>query len=134
MDDRESQVHATMAAINRSWRENHPSEMGPFLHPHVTMVLPGFSGSIAGKDLLLSSFVEFCSHARVLEYRESDEQIQVVETTGFVSYRFDMLYERASKRARSSGRDVWAFVLSEGKWLAVWRLMTEVNEVPEATE
>jgi hypothetical protein len=128
MNKPESEVHLTMAAINRSWYENRPSEMRPYLHPDITMILPGFSGMVAGRDILLSSFVEFCSNARVLEYNESDEQIQIIGNTAFINYRFDMLYERATYRERSTGRDVWAFVRLNKKWLAVWRLMTELKE------
>jgi hypothetical protein len=131
MNNPQSEVHDTMAAINRSWRENRPSEVDSCLHPEVTMVLPGFSGVIRGKDALTTSLIEFCSNARVLEYTESDEQIQVIEDTAFVNYRFDMVYERAAYRERSIGRDVWAFARCNGKWLAIWRLMTDLKEERE---
>lgn len=81
-----------------------------------------------GKGLLLAGFIEFCSNARVLEYKESDEQIQVIGDIAFASFRFDMLYERALYRERSTGRDIWAFKQSDGKWLAVWRMMVDLKE------
>jgi len=64
-----SELHDTMAAINRSWRENRPAEMDSYLHPDVIMVLPGFAGTIVGKDQLVESFIEFCSNARVQRKR-----------------------------------------------------------------
>lgn len=123
-----AEVHDTMAGINRAWRDNRPSEMHSYLHPDVTMLLPGFSGTVVGRDVFVASFVEFCSNARVLEYKESDEQIQIIGNVAFVSFRFDMLYERTSYRERSTGRDVWAFERGGGKWIAVWRTMAELKE------
>jgi hypothetical protein len=122
------EVHDTMAAINRAWRENRPSEMSPYLHADVTMVFPGFSGTVAGRDALVASYTEFCSKARVLEYSESDEQIQVIGNVAFLNFRFDMLYERASYRERSTGRDLWAFERTGEKWIAVWRTMFDLKE------
>jgi hypothetical protein len=127
MSNEVSSVRQSMAAINRSWRENRPKEMGPYLHPDITMILPGFTGVITGRDALLASFVEFCSGARVLDYEESDEQIQVIGDSAFVSYRFMMVYERPSYREKSTGRDIWAFQKQEGHWLAVWRTMVDLR-------
>ncbi len=124
----ESEVHETMAAVNHAWRENRPSEMRSHLHPDVTMVLPGFSGMIVGADRLITGFEEFCTNARVLEYEETDEQIQVVDNVAFISFRFNMLYERSAYRERSIGRDVWVFQRSNGRWHAIWRTMVDLKE------
>ena len=121
-------VRHVMAAINRAWREGRPSEMYPYLHPDVTMVLPGFAGTVEGRDVLLASFDDFCTHAQMLEYSETEERMDVVGNVAFVHYRFDMLYERASSRVRSTGRDLWVFERIGGMWFAVWRTMTDVRE------
>jgi hypothetical protein len=131
-DHRASNAHEVMATINRAWRENRPSEMYPYLHPDVTMVLPGFGAAVAGRDSLLDSFTEFCSNARMLEYEEYDEQIQVIGNVAVVHFRFDMLYERASRRQRSTGRDVWVLERVGGMWFAVWRTMVDVREDRQA--
>lgn len=103
--------------------------MREFLHPEITMVLSGFKGTVAGRDALLAGFVEFCTHARVLAYTESEEQIQMAGNIAVASLRFDMLYERPGYRERSTGRDVWVFQRDSGKWTAVWRTMIELEEV-----
>lgn len=127
-NDNESKLHETMAAINRAWRENRPSEMRAYLHPDITMVFPGFSGKATGIDDMIGGFEEWCANARVIEYEESDEQVQVIGNIGFVSFRFDMLYERATYRERSTGRDIWVFERSDRKWLAIWRTMVDLKE------
>ncbi len=128
MNESKTQVHETLAAINRAWRENRPSDMMPHLHPEVTMAFPGFTGAVVGRDKLIASFVEFATNARVLEYEESEEQIHVIGRVAVASYRFSILYERASYRERSTGRDIWIFEQSNGKWIAVWRTMNELKE------
>jgi hypothetical protein len=128
MDDLKTQVHETLSAINRAWRENRPLDMKTSLHADVTMAFPGFTDTVTGRDVLLEGFVEFCTNARVIEYEETDEQIQVVGHIAVASFRFNMLYERASYRERSTGRDLWVFEQSNGKWIAVWRTMLEIKE------
>jgi hypothetical protein len=134
MVDSHEAVHAVLASINQAWRENRPSTMRRFLAPGVTMVLPGFQGAVVGREALLASFHEFCTNARVLEYRETEEQIHVVNNCAVASYRFHMVYERQAYRERSSGRDLWVFQRTRGKWLAVWRTMLELTEAREVRE
>lgn len=128
----QSEVHDILATINTAWRNGRPSAMSEHLHPGVTMVLPGFGGIVEGRDALLEGFAEFCANARVLEYRETDEQIQVVGNVAVASFRFIMEYERSTYRERSTGRDVWVFERAGGQWNAVWRTMLELEEKREA--
>jgi len=131
MEDSKLKVHKVLSAINRAWRSSSPVEMSQYLHPDIVMKYPGFSGEVAGRDALLASFVEFCANARVLEYQESNEQINVIGDCAVASFQFEMLYERAKYQERSKGRDLWVFQLISGKWVAVWRTMMELEEVRE---
>ena len=95
------------------------------------MKFPGFSGEVVGRDTLLTSFVEFCTNARVLEYQEKNEQINVIGDCAVASFQFEMLYERAKYKEQSKSRDLWVFQYISGKWVAVWRTMMELEEVRE---
>ena len=75
--------------------------------------------------------LNFCTNARVLEYQESNEQVNVIGDCTVVSFQFEMLYERAKYRERSKGRDLWIFQYISDKWVAVWRTMMELEEVRE---
>lgn len=134
MNDTENAVHRVLAAITDAWRKNTPAAMRPFLHADVTMVMPQFSGAISGRETLIQSFVEFCTNAKVLEYSESQEQIQVIGRTAIATFRFNMLYERPGYRERSLGRDLWVLERDDDEWVAVWRTMMELEEVREPTE
>jgi len=133
MNDTEHDVLRTLQAINQTWRSGQPSTMTEFLHPDITMAFPGFAGVLAGRDALISSFIEFCSNARVLEYEESDHQIQIVGDTAVATFRFRMVYERTQYREESRGRDLWVFQRKADKWLAVWRTMVDLDEVRQNT-
>ena len=131
MEDSKIKVHKVLSAINQAWRSNSPLEMSQYLHSDIVMTFPGFSGEVAGRGALLASFVEFCSNARVLEYQESNEQINVIGECAVATFQFEMLYERTKYQERSKGRDLWVFQYISGKWVAVWRTMLELEEVRE---
>ncbi|MFQ5695281.1 MAG: nuclear transport factor 2 family protein [Terriglobia bacterium] len=114
--------------MNRAWREGSPQELQDLLHPDVVMVFPGFGGRSRGASAMISGFEEFCAHARVHEYDESDLQVDVVGSTGAASYAFAMTYEREGRRYRSTGRDLWMFGMTDGAWKATWRTMLDVHE------
>lgn len=127
MTDCATEVHGVLASINAAWREGHPSSMREYLHPEIAVAPPGFTGSLRGREILVSSFEEFCKNARVLDYEESDEHIDVVGDCAVASFRFRMLYEREAYREDCSGRDLWVFERQGGRWMAVWRAMLELR-------
>ncbi len=131
MKDSKLKVHEVLSAINQAWRSNTPLGMSQYLHPDIVMKYPGFSGEVAGRDALLASFVEFCTNAKILEYQESNEQINVVGNCAVASFQFEMLYERTKYQERSKGRDLWVFQCISDTWVAVWRTMMELEEVRE---
>ena len=127
MSDQSAEVHSTLASINSAWREGHPSSMRESLHPEIIMALPGFKQSIRGRELLLGSFEEFSKNAKVLEYEESEEHIDVIEDCAMATFHFKMLYERPAYRELSQGRDMWVFHRHQDRWIAVWRAMIELS-------
>jgi hypothetical protein len=127
----ETEVRQALSAINQAWLTGHPAAMRDRLHPELVTVFPGFQGQLIGRDPLMATFVDFCANARVLEYAESDEQVQVVEDCAVASYRFKMQYQRANYRARCSGRDLWMFRRGPSGWVAVWRTMLDLAETRE---
>jgi uncharacterized protein (TIGR02246 family) len=127
--DRES-VAAAMERINRAWLERRPADLLALFHPDLTMALPGFAGRVEGRQTLVAGFEDFCAHATVEDYRESDQQVDVVGDTAVVSFDYQMVYERAGQRYRTTGRDLWVFARQGSGWLAVWRTMLNPQEQP----
>jgi len=127
MSDRNADIHDVLYSINAAWREGHPLSMREYLHPEITMALPGFAGTVQGRDALVASFEEFCENARVIEYEESDESINMIGDCAIATFRFRMLYERDAYREDSRGRDLWVFQRQDDRWVAVWRTMLDLT-------
>jgi hypothetical protein len=125
-----TEVAAAIERINRTWLDRRPADLVPLFHPALTMVFPGFSGRAEGQEANLAGFTDFCTHATVHEYRERDQQIDVIGDTAIVSFGFETVYERSGQRSRATGRDLWVFARQEGVWLAVWRTMLDLAEQP----
>jgi len=125
-------VSAAMQRINRTWLDRRPGDLGPLLHPDITMVVPGFAGRVEGRETLVAGFVDFIDNATVHEYREADHQVDVIDDTAVVSFTYEMVYERAGERSRATGRDLWVFARrgEGGEWIAVWRTMLDLAEQP----
>jgi ketosteroid isomerase-like protein len=96
------------------------------VHPHAVIAFPGFSER--GRKDFLAGFRDFCQNTRVHEFRECDSQVNVVGDVAVATFRYDMLYERAGKRSRSTGRDLRVFQKHAAGWIAVWRTMLDVRE------
>jgi hypothetical protein len=121
---------AAMRGINRAWLEGRTDDLPAFIHPDVTMVFPGFEGRVKGREAVIAGFVDFCTHAKIHEYREDDFQADVVGDTAVVTFRYEMVYERSGEKYRANGRDLWVFTRPAGDWLAVWRTMLDPSEQP----
>ncbi len=127
MDDI-NEVRKTLSAINDAWRNNNPEDLIDFFHQDIVMKMPGFKGEVIGRKALVDSFVEFCTNADILEYSESDVQINVIGNSAVAAFKFDMIYKREKFRIRSKGRDFWIFEKINSGWVAIWRTITELEE------
>jgi hypothetical protein len=119
-----------LARITGAWRGGHPENMAEYLDERVAMAAPGFVGHVVGRQALIESFRAFTREARVHEYREGEIRVDGSGGVAVAQYPFEMVYEREGARWRSSGWDVWVFECRAAKWIAVWRTMQAVTEVP----
>ena len=118
----------TMRQINQAWLNGRIEDLVPMVHPEMVMVFPGFAGAVQGREDVLAGFRDFCQNARVHEFHERDHQVNVTGDVAVATFRYDMVYERAGQRSRSTGRDLWVLQKHAGNWIAVWRTMLEVDE------
>ncbi len=119
-----------MHRINRAWLDSQLEQLGPLLHADIVMVFPGFGGRIQGKEAFLAGFRDFCKSAAIQDFKDRDYQVDIAGNTAVVTFQFEMVYERAGERFRSTGRDFWVYERSLDNWLAVWRTMLDVTEIP----
>lgn len=119
---------ATMRQINRAWLDGQVEDIAPMLHPEIVMVFPGFSARAQGREDFLAGLRDFCQNAIVREFNEHDVQVDVAGNMAVVTFRYEMVYERAGKQSRVAGRDLWVFQKQGGAWIAVWRTMLDMEE------
>ena len=114
--------------INQAWQTGRPEDIERVLHPDVVMVFPGFGERAKGAKALIAGFTDFCANAKVLEYDESNLEVDVIDRTAVATFSFSMVYEREGRRYESSGRDLWMFAMEGDEWKATWRTMLDTQE------
>jgi hypothetical protein len=127
-ESRREDLAAAMRQINEAWLNGQDQGLVSMVHPEIIMVFPNFAGRIQGREGFLDGFRDFCQNATIQEFREHDLQVDVAADTGVVTFRYELVYERSSRRYRSSGRDLWIFQNQGRAWIAVWRAMLEMQE------
>ena len=131
MDDSKCEsASAAMRQINQAWLKGHVDDLAPMVHSEIVMVFPDFAGKIQGRENVLAGFDDFCDNARIQEYHEHHQQVDVAGDTAVITFRYEMVYQRSGERYRASGRDLWVFEQEDGAWIAVWRAMLEMKEDP----
>lgn len=123
-------ISEILSQINDACLQGRPHNLTTFFHDRMVMVLPGFGDRAEGKAAVLAGFEDFCENARVQHLVESDRQIDVLDHVAVGSFAFDITYERAGKKYRSTGRDLWVFEKERNEWLAVWRTMLDARDEP----
>jgi hypothetical protein len=119
---------SAMRQINRAWLDGQVQDLAPMVHSEMIMVFPDFAGRMQGREEFLAGFRDFCQNAIVHEFRDYEHQVDVAGDTSVATFRYDMIYERAGRRYRSSGRDLWVFQKQGETWIAVWRTMLDIKE------
>jgi ketosteroid isomerase-like protein len=125
-------VAKAVRRITAAWRAGTADRMTPMIAEQVVTVLPGFTGRVVGREPLLESFEAFAREAKVLSYEQGALEVDAGDRVAVAQYHFDMVYERAGARWRSTGWDVWVFERRGADWVAIWRTMQAVEETPAA--
>jgi uncharacterized protein (TIGR02246 family) len=110
--------------INAAWLEGHPERLDELFHDRVVIVGADGTRYAAGKEAVVESYRGFSERAAVSDYRESDGEIDVFDTVAVVSYRYDIVYSVDGQSSQETGRDVLVLEKHDGRWLAVWRMVT----------
>ena len=121
---------AVMRQINQAWQAGQLDQLASMLHGEIVMAPPGFDGRAQGRDAILAGFRDYCENATTLEFREHDLQTDVIGDVAIVTFRSNMVYERAGARSRAGGRNLWVFEKHSATWLAVWRTIFDMEEHP----
>ena len=117
-----------MHQINQAWLNGRVDDLAPLVHPEIVMVLPDFAAKVQGRERFLAGFRDFCQNAAIQDFREQDQQVDVIGDTAVIAFRYEMVYVRSGQRYRANGQDLWVFERQKGAWIAIWRAMLEMKE------
>ncbi len=114
----------TLRKINAAWLEGDFERLDGLFHDRVVIVGPDGTRYAEGKPAVVASYRDFGGRATVSDYRESDGEVDVFEATAVVSYRYDITYAIDGQPSQETGRDILVLERHDGRWLAVWRMVT----------
>jgi hypothetical protein len=121
-------VRAAMDRINTLWRAGEVDDLKGLIDVDVVTTLPQAGVWVKGRDALLDGFRDFCTTATIGAFREDDRRVEVIGDTAVAASRFEMAYERAGQALVATGRDLWMFERRGDVWIAVCRIMLDLDE------
>ena len=124
MTDDQKDAWEAVRRINASWLEGHYERLDELLHDRVVVAGPDGTRYGEGKEAVVESYRDFGRRATISEFRESDGKVNVYDTVAVVSYRFDIEYAIDGQSSREAGREVMVLEKHDGRWLAVWRMVS----------
>jgi hypothetical protein len=114
----------TVRRINAAWLEGHFEGLDELFHDRVVVVGPDGTRYGESKEAAIGSYRDFSQRATVSDYRESDGRVDVYDAVAVVSYRYDIAYSIDGQSSQETGRDVMVLEKHDGRWRAVWRMVT----------
>ena len=110
--------------INQTFKEGTGFErIGPYLHDHMVLCLPGLARRVEGKVACLRSYEDACSAMVFHRLDGSDERIDVWGKTAVVTYRYDCVWDFQGKTLTDEGHEILVFVREGEDWRIVWRTL-----------
>ena len=121
-DDRD-EVARIVKKINQAWRNLRFDELGDYFHERMVIVPPEFAGRAEGRETCVQSYRDFVQQAKVLASSESQPAIDLSGDTAVAVCPFDITYELNGQQYTESGRDLFVFARTDGRWQAIWRTL-----------
>lgn len=118
-DAAKEQVWATLRALNDAWTKGDPAQLAEYFHPEMVAVTATDRDPLRGRAACLASWQGFAAAATVREWREIDPDIRLHGDCALVSYAYQIVFEMAGQTIATEGRDLFVFILREGRWWAV---------------
>ena len=109
--------------LNDAWVKGSPEQLSSFFREDIVMVHPDFIHRTEGREACIASYVDFCSQAKVNEFKLGETSIDVIEDTAIATYSYEISYEMGGEQFTDTGRDLFVFIREDGRWQAIWRTM-----------
>lgn len=119
----QQEIREMIEQLNVTWAKGSPEQLSSFFREDIAMVHPDFVQRTEGREACIASYVDFCSQAKVNDFKLGDTSIDVFGHTAVATYSYEISYEMGGERFTDSGRDLFVFIRENDRWQAVWRTM-----------
>jgi hypothetical protein len=120
-------IRKILQIINRAWLDNHLEMLNDYFDEKMVIMSQDFKNKTVGRKACILSYKQFIETAKILDYDQSDPQIEFWSNTGVAVYSFSLNYEMNNKKFSEKGEDIFVFNREEdddNSWKAVWRTIT----------
>ena len=118
------EIQSLVAEINQAWLKGRVDDLTQIFHEDMVIVGPDFQELSRGRASCVKSYRDFLAQAQVLDYRESECTVDQWDEVAVATSPWEMTYSLGRQRYRESGHDTFVFKKEDGRWQAIWRLMT----------
>ena len=108
--------------MNSAWtKENAPEKLIEYFHERMIVLNPVQNERIEGGKACVSAWTGFVKATNIIKWEEINPIIEIYGEGNFavVSYYFDMIYEMGGIKIDMKGRDLFALVKENSKWLII---------------
>lgn len=122
MNKTQEQIWQVIQEMNRKWTvENKPDELMNYFHESMVAITATDMKRIEGREKCVAGWKNFSKNAKIHFWKELEPKIQVYGDGKFavVTYYFDMSFDMGGRTINMKGRDMFALVNENGKWLVV---------------
>jgi len=118
-DPIKQEIWATVRAMNNAWTKGNPDDLSKFFHRDMVAITPTNRHRLNGGAACVAGWKGFCHAARIHRWEEIDPVIHVYGNSAVVAYDFDVSFDIGGITINNCGRDMFFFVIEDGKWWAV---------------
>ena len=118
------EIQGVVTEINQAWLKGRVDDLTQIFHENMVIVGPDFQELSRGKASCVKSYRDFLAQAHIIDYRESECIVDQWAEVAVATSPWEMTYALGGQRYRESGHDTFIFKQEDGRWQAVWRLMT----------
>jgi hypothetical protein len=114
-------IRRLMSRISEAWLRGDTSSLNEYFHDRMTIKGPDLQELGAGRAACVRSYEDFIQQTTILEYEESDPQIDLYGDAAVVVCPWKINFEMKGQKHREEGRDLLVLVRHEHSWCVAWR-------------
>ena len=117
----QQEVKQILQNINHAWTKGNIDDIEQWFHEDIVIAAPNGQIVGEGREACIRSYRDFCSNAKVTDFKEAEPDIRVCGNTAVASYIYEISWEMAGKMHNEKGREIFVFNRDGDTWLGVWR-------------